>query len=122
MEIAELAKERGPGEFNILGRYDLIDGTMKLHLKGSETLRRISESWGIEEERSLENIMIRVRMRDKLVNLASKRGPEFLSPLWLCRCNEFLWKETALPESTPELIESNFNEWLVRRVGAEDIL
>ncbi|NYT12489.1 MAG: type II/IV secretion system ATPase subunit [Methanomassiliicoccales archaeon] len=122
MEIAELAKDRGPGEFNTLGRYDLIDGRMELNLKGSDTMRRISESWGIEEEQSLENIMMRTRIRDRLVNIASKRGPEFLSPLWLCRCNEFLWKEMTYPDSTPEMIEANFNEWLVRRVGAEDIL
>ena len=122
MEIAELAKERGPGEFNILGKYDMVDGRMELDLKGSETLRRISDSWGIEEERSLENIMMRARMRDRLVNLASKRGPEFLSPRWLCMCNEFLWHEIAASDSTPELIEADFAEWLVRRVGAEDIL
>lgn len=120
IEIAELARERGPGEFNVVGRWDPSLGKLRIDLNNFESLRRICESWNIETSQAIANIQTRTSMRKMLVALAERKGAEFLSPAWLCRCNEFLWRRLEKGSGCESVVEE-FAEWLSQRVGVESI-
>ena len=120
MEISELAKERGPGEFNRLGWYDPSSASLRLDLDGSETLERIARSWGITPEEAVENVRVRARLREMLVSFAHTKGQEYLEPRWLLRSNEFLWQGMG-SESDPGCHCEDFDRWLLGRSGVEAI-
>ena len=119
-EISELSRERGPGEFNRLGVHDPASGMLRLDLEGSEILERISGKWGITPEESIENIRVRARLRESLVNLARVKGKEYLNPSWLLRSNDFLLHSMNSGQDAESLCE-RFDEWLSRRGGVETI-
>jgi hypothetical protein len=89
-----------------------------LNLEGSESLKRISRRWGIKEEEAIENITIRAKLREMLVDLASIRGGEYLGPLWLIRSNEFLWGRIG-QSTDPMKMSEGFEDWLSGRSGVE---
>jgi flagellar protein FlaI len=89
VEVVEYAKDRGPGEFNVLLQYDFAKGRLSpLSNARSETIQRIAESWNMTYQEAVENIQTRASMREALVEAARAKGAEYLGPEWVCRSNE----------------------------------
>jgi type II secretory ATPase GspE/PulE/Tfp pilus assembly ATPase PilB-like protein len=94
VEVVEYAKDRGPGEFNVLLQYDFAKGRLSpLSNARSETIQRIAESWNMTYQEAVENIQTRASMREALVEAARAKGAEYLDPEWVCRSNESFWQQ-----------------------------
>jgi len=94
VEVVEYAKDRGPGEFNVLLQYDFAKGRLSTLSKArSETILRIAESWNMTYQEAIENIQVRASMREALVDAARMKGTEYLDPEWVSRSNEFFWQQ-----------------------------
>lgn len=93
VEVVEYAKDRGPGEFNVLLQYDFAKGKLSTLSKArSETISRIAESWNMTYEEAVENIHARASIRESLIEAARTKGTKYLDPEWICRSNELFWQ------------------------------
>jgi len=92
LEITEVERSRGPGEFAALLAYDpRADGVREgSGFTASERIRAIAEAWSLSYEEALENIRVRAAIREALVE-ASPERPETLSADWVARANSAYW-------------------------------
>ena len=114
VELAEVSRERGPGEFNLL----LRDGSKGLECV-SETIGRIAGSWGMSYSDAMENIRARSEMREVLIDAAARGHGECLDPEWTCRCNEFLWHHMDEGLANVDEIVDEFRRLVHGRVGID---
>lgn len=93
VEIVEYAKDRGPGEFNALMKYDFSKGKLSAFSSTrSEVVSRIADSWNMTYEEAVENIHVRARIREALIEAGRTKGAMYLDPEWTCMSNELLWQ------------------------------
>ncbi|HKZ63710.1 MAG TPA: type II/IV secretion system ATPase subunit [Thermoplasmata archaeon] len=92
LEVTEVAKTRGPGEFAPLLAYDPSgDALLEAPAYGaSERVRAIAESWSLPFDEAMENIRVRAAIREALVEQSSDR-PDLLSASWVARANAAYW-------------------------------
>ncbi len=93
VEIVEYAKDRGPGEFNPLLKYDSSKGRLSTFSDArSEVISRIADSWNMTYDEAVENINARARIKEALIEGGRNGGTDLLDPVWTCRSNELLWQ------------------------------
>lgn len=114
VELAEVSRERGPGEFNLL----LGESSKGLECT-SEAITRISDSWGMSYSDALANIQARAEMRNVLIDAAARGHNECLDPEWTCRCNEFLWQRMDDGLVDVDDIVNDFRSFVHGRVGID---
>ena len=90
-EVTEVAKSRGPGEFEPLLMYrpetDSLDAT-NVFRNSSERIRTIARTWGLSYQEALENIESRAVIRQSLVDAATRLGrEELLAAAWVAKSN-----------------------------------
>ncbi|HYS71456.1 MAG TPA: type II/IV secretion system ATPase subunit, partial [Thermoplasmata archaeon] len=93
LEVTEVAKSRGPGEFATLLAYDPARDLV-LEASGfvvSERIRAIAESWAWTHAEAIENIRVRVAIREAQVAKARDGHPELLDAAWVARANAAYW-------------------------------
>jgi len=116
-EITEVAKSRGPGEFESLMGYhqesDSLEAT-ETYRRSSERLRAIAGSWGLSYEDALENIEARAAIRAALVDTAvRRRRKEFLSASWVATSNAKYWSLVEEGFRGKGIVEE-WSSWLAR--------
>jgi len=94
-EVTEVAKSRGPGEFEPMLTYrpeiDSLEATEAFR-HSSERIRAIASAWGLAYADALENIEARAAIRQALVDAAAHRGrAEFLAAPWVAKSNAKYW-------------------------------
>jgi len=96
IQVAELAKSLGPGEFRDLLEYDagadsLLE-TDHIHYH-SELIGRIAGDWGMSMEEALENVKCRAELRRRVL-LASRKAarPELLGAARVPLYNAMFWE------------------------------
>ena len=120
IELAEVSRERGPGEFNQLVRLDPASGGFAIDPEvRSETIERIAGSWNMSYDEALLNIEARSAMRDILLAAASRGGREYLEPAWVCRCNEHFWHWMDEGDGDYDGLVNDFRRLVERRCGHE---
>jgi len=115
VELSEVSRARGAGEFNLLLDRDSDSGLRCT----SETVGRIAESWGMSYQEAMENIRTRADMRRVLLGAAEQGHPECLEPDWICRCNEFLWQRMDEGNAAHDAMVDDFRALVHRRVGID---
>ena len=118
-EVTEVAKSRGPGEFDPLLAYrvdsDSLEPTETLEA-GSERIRSVAGSWGLSYERALENIRCRAAIRQSIVDSAvSSSREDLLGAAWVAKSNA---KYASLVEEgfqRNELFEE-WSSWFTRSI------
>ena len=116
-EITEVAKSRGPGEFESLMGYqpenDALEAT-ETYRHSSERLRAIAESWGLSYADALENIEARAAIREALVATAvRRRQKEYLSAPWVATSNAKYWSLVEEGFRGKEIVDE-WTAWLAR--------
>ncbi len=118
-EVTELAKSRGPGEFEALLEYraasDLLEATEAFR-DSSERIDAIARSWNLTREGALENIAGRAAVRSALLETADRLGREdLLGAAWVARGNA---KYGSLVEEGLRGLElvDEWTAWLTRAV------
>lgn len=120
VEISECAKDEGVGEFNRLFQYQPNrSGYRDFENSRFETISRIADSWHISYEDALSNIWARAEIRETLIDLARKKGEEFLDPVWVCRANDFFWNEIESGRRDYQQLAIDFEEWVSGRNPVE---
>lgn len=114
VELAEVSRERGPGEFNLL----MGESSRGLEC-ASETIARIADSWGMSYSDAMENIRARAEMRNVLIDAAARGHNECLEPEWTCRCNEFLWQRMDDGLVNVDDTVNDFRSFVHGRVGID---
>jgi type IV secretory pathway ATPase VirB11/archaellum biosynthesis ATPase len=91
VEMAEVRKGSGPGEFDQL----LIGyGTgTRLCLDRSSSIEKIARDWNITYEKALDNVRLRGMIRKEVVIAQGSSPKDLLGPEMVQRCNAFLWKQ-----------------------------
>jgi len=93
VEVSELIKGT-EGEFRTLLRYDqgsdALLPTEEFRKEGSDRLRAIAGSWGMDHKDMLDQILLRANARSRLVELSESRGDELLSGRSVVRANSLL--------------------------------
>ncbi len=116
VEISECAKERGTGEFNTLFQYQPNGGGHRdLQKNRSEIISSIAESWHISYREAVANINARAEIRKALVDFAREKDREFLDPVWVCRVNDFFWREIEAGQRDYRQLVKDFKDWLTGR-------
>ena len=110
-EVTELAKVRGPGEFEPLLAYrpetDSLEPTKVLQ-NSSERILAIARAWGLSYEEAIENVSGRAEIRSTLVDAAVlHRTGRFLTAPWVARTNAKYWSLVEEGFRGRELVE----EW-----------
>jgi len=113
LEVTELAKRRGPGEFDTLLAYDaardsLVD-TRTLR-EGSDRLGEIARAWGLGYREILENVRVRAECKRLQVE-AGRNRPSLLGAAWTARCNARYWGLVEEGRSGEALL-AGWREWL----------
>src|SRR2546427_8948323 len=116
-EITEVAKSRGPGEFESLMGYqpenDALEAT-ETYRHSSERVRAIAESWGLSYADALENIEARAAIREALVATAvRRRQKEYLSAPWVTTSNAKYWSLVEEGFRGKEIVDE-WTAWLAR--------
>ena len=113
LEVTELAKPRGPGEFDALLAYDtardsLVD-TPTLR-EGSDRLKEIARAWGLSYREILENVRTRAECKRLQVEAGKKRSA-LLGAEWTARCNARYWGLVEEGKQGEALV-AEWREWL----------
>ena len=91
VEVAELSRSRGHGEFDSLLVYDAVSDSWEetdLFRSGSSRIAAIAREWGLSYESAMENIAARAAIREAMVRESRRRTrPEFLTAAWVARAN-----------------------------------
>ena len=106
LEITEVAKSRGPGEFAALLTYDPASDALReaSGLAASERIRTIAGSWSLSFEEALENIRIRAAIKQALVDASGGR-PDVLAAEWTARANATFWNLVDEGRSGTDLLD-----------------
>lgn len=89
IEVAECREEEGKVQFHQL--LHTVAASFDETLINSRIISRIAGSWNLTQQEAVENIRARGDMRQALLDAAASRGPRYLEPEWVYRCNEFMW-------------------------------
>ena len=116
-EVTEVAKSRGPGEFEPLLAYrvdsDSLEATETFR-HSSERIRAIANSWGLSYSATLENIETRAAMRNALVVAAMRQGrAELLTAPWVARSNAKYWSLVEEGFQGTDIFEE-WSSWFAR--------
>jgi flagellar protein FlaI len=71
------------------------DGCYHLSERKMPLIERISNGWGIDYERGMQNLRARIALRRALLD-RGRGDPSYLSPSSVLAANEFLWQRTSL--------------------------
>jgi flagellar protein FlaI len=115
--ISELVKDGEPGQFADLLVYD--DRTDALveteHFGKSPRIAMIAEQWGLDYDTALANIRARARMREMMVDAASKINPGLLGPNAVVKANAEYWNLVdAIGSGEPEKLMDGWGQWFQR--------
>jgi len=122
IELTELKKDSNSGEFRPFVEFDHHTGKFNLHsVQDSGIINRIAKSWNLTCEEAWMNILTRAKMREILLAFAQKGRKECLEPEWIARTNEFLWQRMDVGKVDHELILSEFESWVQRRLGLGEL-
>ncbi|QLH74014.1 MAG: type II/IV secretion system ATPase subunit [Methanomassiliicoccales archaeon] len=110
VELAEVRKSSGPGEFEQLLHSQR--GSFALSLERSEVVEKIAKDWGITYQQALDNIKLRAQMRLEMVKAQRSSVKDLLGPETVQRCNNFLWKKMAERSLDPEEVIEEFEREL----------
>ncbi len=118
-EVTEVAKSRGPGEFEALLAYrpeiDSLEAT-DVFRGSSERIRAIAVSWGLSYADALQNIETRAAIRAALVDAAvRRRRPEILAATWVARSNAKYWSLVEEGFQGSEVLDE-WSAWFARAV------
>lgn len=120
VEVAESGKAERVGVFNNLLAEGEEKGTYSLSIdSGSECVSRVARSWGMNYQDALDNINARAQMRQVLLNAVKVGGGEFLEPVWVYRCNEFLARSVDRGDYDYDGIVAKFRSFVQGRCGRE---
>jgi archaeal flagellar protein FlaI len=117
-EVAECARLRGAGQFNILGNFAPSVEGMVHEREGSETIARIAKAWNMTYDDAMKNIGARAELRETLVRIAKERGMEYLGSTWVTRANTFFWRYMEQGRGDYGMLVNDFDSWMRERVGA----
>ncbi len=91
LEISELSRSRGSGEFDSLVEYDPQGDSWReteVLRACSHRIGTIAREWGLRYEEALGNIAARASIREAIVREARRRNrPDLLSAGWVARAN-----------------------------------
>ncbi len=106
LEITEVAKSRGVGEFAALLTYDPSSDAVREApgLAASERIRAIADSWSLSVEEAMENIRIRAAIKEAVVD-ASRVRSDLLGAEWTARANAAFWSLVEEGLSGPDLMD-----------------
>ncbi len=113
IEVAECREENGRVLFHQLmspGTGTLDDG-----IGSSRIVSRIASSWNLTVREAMANIQARADMRQVLLDAAASRGPQYLEPEWVYRCNEYLWNRLDAGDRDYARIASDFRSFVLGR-------
>jgi type IV secretory pathway ATPase VirB11/archaellum biosynthesis ATPase len=111
LEVTEVAKSRGLGEFAALLAYDPASDAVReaSGFAASERIRAIADAWSLTYEEALENIRVRAAIRQALVD-ASRDRPDVLSADWVSRANAAYGSLVEEGRGGPDLL-AGWSEW-----------
>jgi len=112
LEVTELAKSRGAGEFSPLISYDAANdgGAESSGFLASERIRAIADAWSISYEEAIANIRTRARIREVLAEGARAGRLDLLSAPWVSRANSAYWSLVEDGEQGESLL-ARWREW-----------
>jgi len=89
LEVTEVVRSRGPGEFAALLAYDPAKDAVHeaSGLVASERIRAIADSWSLSYGEAIENIRVRAAIRQAIVERAADGRPDLLGASWVSRAN-----------------------------------
>jgi type IV secretory pathway ATPase VirB11/archaellum biosynthesis ATPase len=94
-EVAEVAKRRGPGEFDRLLAYDAAADVLRetdTYRRTSARIGAVAEAWGLTYAEALDNIAVRGTLRGLLVDAARTEARyDLLAAEWVARANARYW-------------------------------
>ncbi len=106
------------GDFEDLVVYDAKDNVLReteIVFSGSRVIKSIAESWGMDYEDALNNIMLRAKIKDALVRRAEDTGNlRYLSERWVNAANNKMWSLIAKSVEEEGVVEYSriYEEWL----------
>ncbi len=128
LEVSEVAKEAGtqPGTFRELLLYDEASDALletPAIVDGSDRIKRIAQAWGLTYDEAMENVRLRGRIREKLVEVARDQNRmDVLSAPWVASSNAAFWE--LLERHAEEIVDHRadydalYSEWLEWLRGA----
>ncbi|MGC8725427.1 MAG: ATPase, T2SS/T4P/T4SS family [Thermoplasmata archaeon] len=95
LEISEVDKEKEPGNFNMIMKYDensdVIVAT-DTFLNNSYKIKNIADMWGMTYEEALHNIGARASIRAYMVEYSNNfKRPDLLKANWVVASNNAFW-------------------------------
>lgn len=116
IQLSEYSDE----EFNDLMRFE-GDLTPTDHLKrNSKKIGKIARSWGLSYNEAIENIKLRARLREEMVNASKELDKEeLLGPEWVAKTNSKFWHLISKYKDERDYgrIESEWKDWFEKRVA-----
>lgn len=91
MEMAEVRKGSGPGEFDQLVEW--TGSGARLSIDRSSSIDRIAKDWNMTYEQALDNVNLRSSMRREVVKAQASSPKDLLGPEMVQKCNAFLWRK-----------------------------
>jgi len=115
IEISEFSD----GNFSELMGYDQgLEATDYLK-RNSKKIGEIARSWGLSYNEAVQNIKLRAKIKEKMVNTAEKKEKnELLDPKWVTKANSKFWTLISKhgQEKDYSKIENKWMEWFDKRV------
>ncbi len=84
---------------------DVLEATDMFYMGQSEIIARIARKWGISIEDAIENIKMRARMKEKIVEIGG------IDAKFVRDANNFYWSSLEKTKNFYE-VEEKWNEWL----------
>lgn len=115
-QIAEYGKEGG--EFYDLMRFDQELEPTDFFKRNSEKIGEIARSWGLSYNEAVENIRLRAKMREKMVETSLEKNDErILNAEWVAKANNKFWNLISEygTEKDYERIEKEWMMWFEER-------
>ncbi|MCE5297290.1 MAG: Flp pilus assembly complex ATPase component TadA [Euryarchaeota archaeon] len=92
VEMAEVRKGSGPGEFDQLIAAMKGSGA-RLSIERSSSIERIARDWNITYEDALDNVRLRSLIRREVIEAQRSSPNDLLGPEMVQMCNAFLWRQ-----------------------------
>jgi len=113
-QISEYSDKR----FSDLMRYDGELDPTDFFKRNSEKIGEIARSWGLNYNEAIENIRLRARIREKMVEVSKeKKDDRILKAGWVSKSNTKFWNLISRhgPEENYERIEKEWMRWFEER-------
>lgn len=113
-QISEYSDKR----FSDLMRYEGELDATDFFKRNSEKIGEIARSWGLSYNEAIENIRLRARIREKMVEVSKeKKDDRILKAGWVAKSNTKFWNLISRygPEKDYERIEKEWMRWFEER-------